>query len=337
MISVPLSFFAGIGAGSKKGILFKGGTSIESAAHTKVTVMDKTGTLTEGKFAVRKINVLAGSSEEEILALAAACEIFSTHPIARSVSEAAGVKHLTIPQLSDIKEIAGKGIVGKLNGSTVILGNRRLMEENGLTATETTDFTGTEIWLAKDQTLLGSLLISDGIKQDAKAAMAALKDAGIVPAMLTGDEKKNTEAVGAELGISEIHAGLLPDEKLSHMKEIREKHGSILYVGDGINDAPVLAGADTGAAMGSGADAAIEAADIVFLNSNVLSIPESVKIAKSVLSVAWQNVIFALAVKIAVMILGLIGFANMWVAVFADVGVTILCILNSIRLLYKKF
>ncbi len=337
VISVPLSFFAGIGAGSEKGILFKSGTSIESAAHTKVAVMDKTGTLTEGKFIVRDVRPVADVTKDEILAFAAAAETFSTHPIAKSISEAAAERHLPLPPMTGVKETAGKGIVGDSDGAVISLGNARLMKDCGIDVTESKDSAGTEIWLAMDSILLGSLIISDGIKQDAARAVSALKETGILPVMLTGDEKKNANAVGRELGITEIYAGLLPDEKLAKMKEIREKHGTVLYVGDGINDAPVLAGADTGAAMGSGADAAIEAADIVFLHTDVMSIPQSVKIAKTVLSVAGQNVVFALAIKIAVMLMGLGGFANLWVAVFADVGVTILCIMNSVRLLYKKF
>ena len=336
VISVPLSFFAGIGAGSEKGILFKSGTSIESAAHTKVAVMDKTGTLTEGKFTVREVRPIADVTEDEILAFAAAAETFSTHPIAKSVSEAASEKHLALPPMTDVKETAGKGIVGNSDGAVISLGNARLMKDFGIVVEESEYSVGTEIWLAMDSILLGSLIISDGVKPDAERAVSSLKEMGILPVMLTGDERKNANAVGRELGIYDIYAGLLPDEKLSKMKEFREKHGAVLFVGDGINDAPVLAGADTGAAMGSGADAAIEAADIVFLHTDVMSIPQSVKIAKTVLSVAGQNVVFALAVKIAVMLMGLGGFANLWIAVFADVGVTILCILNSVRLLYKK-
>ena len=339
VISVPLSFFAGIGAGSKQGILFKGGTSIESASHTQAAVLDKTGTLTEGKFKVRSIISAGRLSEDEILALAAGAESYSTHPIARSIVEEAAARNLTIPAFTDLHEQAGEGIIGKTDGTETAIGNQRLMARFGVTITEEApeDFAGTEIWIAQKNELLGSIRIADAVKADAVAAMAALKAEGITPAMLTGDALRSAQVVARQVGIEDVHAGLLPQDKLEEMKKIRAAKGNVLYVGDGINDAPVLAGADTGAAMGSGADAAIEAADLVFLNSSVSSIPMAVKIARNVLSTAWQNVIFALFIKIAVMILGLVGFANMWVAVFADVGVTILCILNSIRLLYKKF
>ena len=339
VISVPLSFFAGIGAGSKLGILFKSGTSIESTAHTKVAVLDKTGTITEGKFRVRSISPAAGMDDNDLLALAAGAEAFSTHPIARSIVDEAEAKGLKAPVIDGIHEQAGEGIIGTVGGDKVGIGNARLMERFHVTIPHTSDedFAGTEIYLAKENTYLGSIRISDAVKSDAVEAIAELKKEGITPAMLTGDAPRSAQVIGKEVGIEDIHAGLLPQDKLDEMKKIRAEKGSVLYVGDGINDAPVLAGADTGAAMGSGADAAIEAADLVFLRSSVSSIPQAVKLAKSVLSTAWQNVVFALFIKIAVMILGLAGFANMWVAVFADVGVTILCILNSIRLLYKKF
>lgn len=339
VISVPLSFFAGIGAGSKLGILFKGGTSIESTAHAKVAVLDKTGTITEGKFKVRSIAPAAGMDENDLLALAAGAEAFSTHPIARSIVDEADAKGLKAPVIDGIHEQAGEGIIGTVGDEKVGIGNARLMERFHVTVPQTSDedFAGTEIYLAKENTYLGSIRISDAVKSDAVEAIAELKKEGITPAMLTGDAPGSAKVIGKEVGIEDIHAGLLPQDKLDEMKKIRAEKGSVLYVGDGINDAPVLAGADTGAAMGSGADAAIEAADLVFLRSSVSSIPQAVKLAKNVLSTAWQNVVFALFIKIAVMILGLVGFANMWVAVFADVGVTILCILNSIRLLYKKF
>ncbi len=338
VISVPLSFFSGIGAASKLGVLFKSGTAIETTAATKAVVMDKTGTLTEGKFAVRAICPVGNATEEEILATAAAAETFSTHPIGRSVVTAAEEKGLTIPGATDVSETAGKGITCRVDGATVSLGNKRLMESIGVTIPVSSEsFAGTEIWLAKDGVLLGSLRISDELKPDAKEAVALLQKNGIAPVMLTGDAAESANDIGQKLGMTDIHAGLLPEDKLSDMRAIREEKGAVLYVGDGINDAPVLAGADTGAAMGSGADAAMEAADIVFLNSNVMSIPQSIAIAKSVISVAWQNVTFALGVKIGVMVLGLVGYANMWLAVFADVGVTLLCVLNAMRLLRKRF
>lgn len=339
VLSVPLSFFAGIGAGSKEGILFKGGTSIETVSRTKAAVLDKTGTITEGCFAVQDVVAPSDMSADEVLALAAGCESFSSHPIARSIVTAAEEKHLALPAVSDIHEIAGEGLTALWNGRKAALGNRRLMKRVG--AAIPSDFddagAGTEVWVSVDGVFKGRIIISDAIKADAKEAMAELKQMGIATVMLTGDTPLGARDVAAKVGIDDVHAGLLPQDKLEEMRGVRERKGSVLYVGDGINDAPVLAGADAGAAMGSGADAAIEAADLVFLNSAVKAIPTSIKIARTVISTAWQNVVFALVIKIAVMVLGVAGYASMWAAVFADTGVSILCILNSVRLLYKKF
>lgn len=338
VISVPLSFFAGIGAASKEGILFKGGTVMEALAKAKAAVLDKTGTLTEGSFAVRNIKTFSSMGEDEVLALAAGGEVYSTHPIARSIVNAAEKKNLNIPVLSVLKEIAGKGITGEYKGKTIYIGNRKLMESaNIATPKAAANESDSEVWIGSEGQLLGSLSISDAIKKDTVQAITDMKAIGVMPVMLTGDIPETAAMVGKKVGIEDIHAGLLPQDKLTEMQRVRSEKGAVLFVGDGINDAPVLAGADVGAAMGSGADAAIEAADLVFLNSNVSAIPQSIKISRAVIKTAWQNVIFALIVKIAVMIMGLLGHANMWVAVFADTGVTILCILYSVRLLRKRF
>ena len=339
VISVPLSFFAGIGAASKEGILFKGGTVMEALSNTKAAVLDKTGTLTEGKFKVRSIVKTAGKSEDEILALAAAGEIYSTHPIAQSIVTCANEKGLSLPKLTSMQEIAGHGVKANLNGEDIYIGNEKLLALAGISIPSLPEHkeVGTDVYVAKGKTLLGRITISDAIKSDTIEGIKDLKALSITPVMLTGDNEKSAKAIGSLVGIENIHAGLLPEDKLSEMQKVRKDIGSVLFVGDGINDAPVLAGADVGAAMGSGADAAIEAADVVFLNSNVDAISKAVRVARKVIKTAWENVAFALIVKIAVMIMGLLGYANMWVAVFADTGVTILCILYAVRLLRVKF
>lgn len=338
VISVPLSFFAGIGTASKAGILFKGGTVMEVIAKVKAAVMDKTGTITEGKFKVRDILVHGDMNRNELLALAAGAEVYSTHPIAKSIIEAANEEKVVPVKLENLHENAGYGMEGTLQGQTIYAGNARLMEKAGVPKEDLAGYKekGTLVFLARENKLLGCIVISDALKEDAVESIGEIKKLGVTPVMLTGDNRESAEAVAEKAGISKVYAGLLPQDKLSIMKEIREKEGSVLFVGDGINDAPVLAGADAGAAMGSGADAAIEAADLVFLNSDARAIPEAIRLSRKVISTAWQNVGFALFVKIAVMVMGLLGYANMWIAVFADTGVTLLCILYSIRLLKVK-
>jgi len=338
VLSVPLAFFSGIGAGSKKGILFKGGIAIESLKNVKAIVMDKTGTITKGNFVVQKANPAGNAmTANDLLAISASCELSSTHPIGNSIVEAAEEKGLSIERPSKVEEIAGHGIRAELSRGVVLCGNRKLMDAQNvdLSAYQKENF-GTEVLVALNGKFVGNIVISDTVKDDAKDAIADVKKQGIIIAMLTGDAQESADAVAKETGIDEVHAKLLPQDKLSELKKIRENHGAVMFVGDGINDAPVLAGADVGAAMGSGADAAIEAADVVFMNSEMKAIPEAVGIAKMTNSISWQNVVFALAIKIIVMIMGLFGFANMWIAVFADTGVSVLCLLNSIRILHRK-
>ena len=338
VLSVPLAFFSGIGAGSKKGILFKGGIAIESLKNVKAIVMDKTGTITKGNFVVQKANPAGNAmTANDLLAISASCELSSTHPIGNSIVEAAEEKGLSIERPSKVEEIAGHGIRAELSRGVVLCGNRKLMDAQNvdLSAYQKENF-GTEVLVAVNGKFVGNIVISDTVKDDAKDAIAAVKKQGIITAMLTGDAQESADAVAKETGIDEVHAKLLPQDKLSELKKIRENHGAVMFVGDGINDAPVLAGADVGAAMGSGADAAIEAADVVFMNSEMKAIPEAIGIAKMTNSISWQNVVFALAIKIIVMIMGLFGFANMWIAVFADTGVSVLCLLNSIRILHRK-
>lgn len=336
VLSVPLAFFSGIGAGSKKGILFKGGVALEALKDVKAVVMDKTGTITKGNFEVQKC-VALGVSEEKVLRLAANCELASTHPIGHSIVTAAKKRNLNLMRPEQVEEISGKGIKANVDGQMILCGNRGLMEMFGvdLSSYRNAQY-GTEVLVAEDGVFLGYIVIADTIKEDAVTAIRSIQAEGVRTAMLTGDAKGSAEAVAKEAGVQEVYAQLLPQDKLEKLQDIRKKHGAVLFVGDGINDAPVLAGADVGAAMGSGADAAIEAADVVFMTSAMEAIPESIRIAKITAGIAMQNVVFALVIKALVMVLGLMGFANMWLAVFADTGVAMLCVLNAVRILYKK-
>lgn len=337
VLSVPLAFFSGIGAGSRRGILFKGGVSMEALGKLKAVVMDKTGTITEGNFQLQKVVSAGDYTESELLALSAGCEQNSTHPIAVSIVNAAKEESLAVETPSALEEIAGHGISAQMSSGQVLCGNRKLMDRFRIAMPQLSEEVyGAEVYIAINGTFAGYLVISDTLKADAAAAVARLKAMGLHTVMLTGDAKDSAEAVAAKAGIDEVHAKLLPQDKLAMLSKVREEKGSVMFVGDGINDAPVLAGADVGAAMGSGADAAIEAADAVFMNTSVEAIPDAVSIARITGKIAMQNVVFALIVKAIVMILGVIGFANMWLAVFADSGVAMLCVLNSIRILYRK-
>lgn len=337
VLSVPLAFFSGIGAGSKKGILFKGGLSMESLSKLGAVVMDKTGTITEGNFKLQKTVSSGSLSEDELLALCAGCEQHSTHPIAVSIVAAAREKGLHFAEPEKLSEIAGHGIIAETSYGSVLCGNHKLMDKYHIIMPElTADSYGSEVFLAVNGMFAGYMVISDTIKSDAVSAIRKLKALGLHSVMLTGDSQSGADAVAAATGIDEVHAKLLPEGKLNELGKIRNKYGAVMFVGDGINDAPVLAGADVGAAMGTGADAAIEAADVVFMTSSTEAIPQAINISKATNRIAIQNVVFALVIKIAVMILGLTGHANMWMAVFADTGVAMICVLNSIRALYIK-
>ena len=337
VLSVPLAFFSGIGAGSKKGILFKGGIALEALKEVKAVVMDKTGTITKGNFEVQKCISLGAWKEEELLAVAAGCESTSTHPIGNSIEEKKKKRFVELERPSKVEEISGKGIRAQMKLGEVLCGNRALLEMHHVNVQMMeSDVYGTEVFVAINGELAGYLVIADTLKEDSVSAIRKMKKYGLRTAMLTGDAKTSADAIAKKAGVEEVYAQLLPEDKVEKLKEIRQKNGAVMFVGDGINDAPVLAGADVGAAMGSGADAAIEAADVVFMTSSMEAIPQSVAIAKATGAIAMQNVVFALIVKALVMILGLMGFANMWLAVFADTGVAMLCVLNSIRILYKK-
>ena len=337
VLSVPLAFFAGIGAGSKLGILFKGGVSLEMLADIKAVVMDKTGTITEGNFKVESVIPADAFTEEQIITWAGSAESASTHPIAVSIREAVKERKLTSEKPEDMKEISGEGIEVTLSEGKILCGNQKLLQRYQIAIPQNDlQESGTEVFVAKDGKYAGRIQINDLVKADSTEAIQRMKTLGLHTAMLTGDAEKNAKAVQKTTGIDEVFARQMPEDKLKNLGALREKYGAVMFIGDGINDAPVLAGADVGAAMGSGADAAIEAADVVFMTSRLSALNESYNIARKTKKIAYENVVFALAVKAAVMVLGLCGIASMWMAVFADSGVAMLCVLNSIRVLYAK-
>ena len=338
VISVPLSFFGGIGAASKIGVLVKGSNYLEQLAEMDTIVFDKTGTLTKGEFKVTKI-LPADMSEEELLELAALAENFSTHPIALSIREAYG-KDIPLERLGETEEVSGHGVKTVIDGNEVLAGNGKLMVQMEIDYKEC-DTIGTVVYLAVNGRYAGAVVISDVIKEDAEAAIRALKEAGVRKTiMLTGDRKEVGEAVARKLGLDEVYTELLPAGKVEKVEELLEQEREksyVAFVGDGINDAPVLSRADIGIAMGSmGSDAAIEAADVVLMDDNPAKIASVVKIARKTLKIVKQNIVFALAVKAVVLVLGAIGMANMWEAVFADVGVSVIAILNAMRALRTK-
>ncbi len=335
VISVPLGFFGGIGAASKKGVLVKGSNYLELLADIDTIVFDKTGTLTKGEFKVQKVAPVS-MEENELLELAALAEGYSTHPIAVSIREAYG-QPLDLERVAGTEELSGLGIHTRIDGREVYAGNAKLMRAQGVSFAESEE-AGTLVYLACEGRFAGTIVIADSIKDGAKEALVSMKRAGVKKTvMLTGDRKKAALAVGKELGIDEVRFELLPADKVSQVERLIEtlpEKGRLAFVGDGINDAPVLTRADVGIAMGSmGSDAAIEAADVVLMDDDVRKIAAIVSIARKTLRIVRQNIVFALAVKALVLILGATGYANMWAAVFADVGVSVLAILNSMRTL----
>ena len=338
VLSVPLAFFSGIGNASKHGILLKGGRVIEALANVKAVALDKTGTITSGEFKVHNVETVGSHvSSDQLLSMAAAIEAVSTHPIATSIVSEAKDQGLTVEPSDFVQELAGEGMVGMADGQQVLVGNRRLMERYAVQGypTEPAEY-GTEVLVAEGNTYLGRIIIADEARPDSAEAIADLNRQDIKTVMLTGDAEASANYIAKETGVSAVRAQLLPQDKLSVVQDIRSEYGPTMFVGDGINDAPVLAGADVGGAMGSGADAAIEAADVVFMRPSLTAIAHILDLSKSTLRVAWQNVVFAIAVKILIMLLGILGYASMWWAVFGDTGVSILCILNSVRILSRK-
>ena len=338
VLSVPLAFFSGIGNASKHGILLKGGRVIEALANVKAVALDKTGTITSGEFKVHSVETVGSHvSSSQLLSMAAAIEAVSTHPIATSIVSEAKEQGITVEASDFVQELAGEGMVGMADGQQVLVGNRRLMERYAVQGypTEAAEY-GTEVLVAEGNTYLGRIIIADEARPDSAEAIADLNGQDIKTVMLTGDAEASANYIAKETGVSAVRAQLLPQDKLSVVQDIRSEYGPTMFVGDGINDAPVLAGADVGGAMGSGADAAIEAADVVFMRPSLTAIAHILDLSKATLRVAWQNVVFAIAVKILIMALGLMGYASMWWAVFGDTGVSILCILNSVRILRRN-
>ena len=338
VLSVPLAFFSGIGNASKHGILLKGGRVIEALANVKAVALDKTGTITSGEFKVQNVETVGSHvSNTQLLSMAAAIEAVSTHPIATSIVSEAKEQGITVEASDFVQELAGEGMVGMTDGQQVLVGNRRLMERYAVQGypTEPAEY-GTEVLVAEGNVYLGRIIIADEARPDSAEAIADLNGQDIKTVMLTGDAEASANYIAKETGVSAVRAQLLPQDKLSVVQDIRAEYGPTMFVGDGINDAPVLAGADVGGAMGSGADAAIEAADVVFMRPSLTAIAHILDLSKATLRVAWQNVVFAIAVKILIMALGLMGYASMWWAVFGDTGVSILCILNSVRILRRN-
>ena len=328
VISVPLSFFGAIGGASKAGILVKGGNYLEVLNETDVFVMDKTGTITKGSFEVKK--VLPEAKRDEILAAAAIAERLSTHPIARSIEEATGGE---APSDYRIEEIAGEGVKAARGEEVIYAGNKRLMARAGVDAEDINEV-GTIVYVAKNGEYLGAIVIGDTIKPDSARAIAELKAEGSRTVMLTGDNEKTAAAIAAEAGVDEYASGLLPADKVEHIAKYLGRKRKTAFVGDGINDAPVLMRADVGLAMGAlGSDSAIEAADIVLMNDSLASIPVAKRIAKKTMRIVYENIVFALGVKAAILILSAFGITGMWLAIFADVGVAVLAILNAMRML----
>ena len=338
VISIPLSFFAGIGGASNQGVLVKGSNYLETLAQTKYVVFDKTGTMTQGVFEVSGIHHNE-MSDEKLLEYAALAECSSSHPISKSLQKAYG-KPIDRKRVTDIEEISGNGVIAKVDGVSVAAGNAKLMKKLGI-AYQECHHVGTVVHMAVDGRYAGHILISDIVKPHAKEAIAELKKAGISKTvMLTGDSRRVADQVAAELGIDEVYSELLPADKVTKVEELLDKKTAkekLAFVGDGINDAPVLSRADIGIAMGAlGSDAAIEAADIVLMDDDPLKISKAIKIARKCIRIVYENIYFAIGIKVLCLILGAIGIANMWMAIFADVGVMIIAVLNAIRALFVK-
>ncbi len=337
VLSVPLAYFSGIGASSKLGILFKGGNSIEALGKVKAIAFDKTGTLTDGTFSVTKVECFGNADENALLTICGSCEQGSTHPVAESITSYCREKSLALVSPEKSEELAGRGVSSELNSKKILCGNERLMAENGIKLpANLAPTSGSVVYVAVDGNAVGRVVVSDTIKKTSRDAMKKLRALGIKTAMFTGDKKENAEIAANELGIDIVRAELLPDGKLEEIRKLRSEYGSVMFVGDGINDGPVLAGADVGGAMQSGSDLALEAADAVFMNSEPEAVVTAKKIANKTLRISYENIIFALAIKAVVLVLGLLGHPNMWLAVFADSGTAMLLILNSIRILRTK-
>ena len=337
VLSVPLAYFSGIGAASKMGILFKGGDSIEALAKVKAVAFDKTGTLTNGTFTVTQVQTFGVLSNRHLLRICGSCEIASTHPVAESIVEYCRKNDLKLGAPDNAKEVAGRGIEAEVSGRTVLCGNERMMKEYGVPIPKGQPADGgSVVYIAIEGKAEGRIVVADTFKKSAHDAVAALNAMGIHTALLTGDKKENAHIAGKKLGVEVSKGELLPDEKLKEIEELRNVYGAVMFVGDGINDGPVLAGADVGGAMHTGSHLALEAADTVFMNPEPTAVVNSKKLADKTQRIAYENIVFALVIKAAVLVLGILGLPSMWFAVFADSGTAMLLILNSIRNLSIK-
>ena len=336
VLSVPLAFFSGIGAASKMGILFKGGNAIEALGKVKVIVFDKTGTLTNGIFSITDVKSYGNIKERDLLSICGSCEQNSTHPIAESITDYCKKNEIKIFSLDKVKEIAGRGISAIYNGKDLLCGNEKLMSENNILIPDKDKTLGCLVYIAINNKIEGRIIVSDCAKKTSLSSISQLKEMGIKTSMLTGDKSENANAMANYLGMDSFKGDLLPEGKLAEIEKIRFENGEVMFVGDGINDGPVLAGADVGGAMYNGSDLALVAADAVFMNSEPESIVKAKKIAEKTLVISYENIIFALLIKGFILLLGILGHPNMWLAVFADSGSGVLLILNSIRVLNIK-
>ena len=336
VLSVPLAYFSGIGAASKLGILFKGGNAIEALGKVNAIAFDKTGTLTDGCFTVTEIVSYGDMGSNELLSICGSCEQYSTHPVAESIVEYCRENGAKLTEAEKSGEIAGRGVTAVIGGKNIICGNERLMSENNITVNDKEVPLGSVVYIAVDGRIEGRIIVSDIVKKTSANAVKQLKAMGVRTAMLTGDKSENAAAIAKQLGIDSGKGNLLPDGKLKEIEALRKECGAVMFVGDGFNDGPVLAGADVGGAMQSGSDLALEAADAIFMNSEPDAVVRAKKIADKTMRISMENIIFALAIKAVVLILGLLGHPNMWLAVFADSGTAMLLILNSIRVLHTK-
>ncbi len=337
VLSVPLAYFSGIGAASRLGILFKGGNALEALGKVKAIAFDKTGTVTNGSFSVTGIKTYGKITEGQLLSLCGACEESSSHPVAQSIVRYCDDNGIKRPNAERIREISGRGVIAEISGKELICGNAALMYESGVDLPEEDEMSlGSVVYVAYNGKAEGRIIVSDTIKSTSAQAIKALNEMGIVTAMLTGDKAENANAVARELNIGYVRGELMPDEKLTEIEKIRAEYGPVMFVGDGINDGPVLAGADIGGAMQSGADLALEAADAVFMKSELNSVVTAKLIADETLKISLRNIVFALLIKGAVLAFGLLGHPSMWFAVFADSGTAMLLIMNSVRILRTK-
>lgn len=332
VLSVPLAYFSGIGKASKNGILFKGGNSLEMLNKIKAVAFDKTGTVTKGIFTVTECRPYGEFSEMELLSLCGSVESMSSHPVAVSIANYCREKNITLSEVANAEEIAGMGI----KTDNILCGNEKLMNKYGISVDIKPEHSGSVVYTAYNNKLCGYVLVSDSVKENSAKAVKSFKDMGIKTFMLTGDKAQNAEMTADKVGIDNVYSELLPSEKLEKVQEIRKNYGNVMFIGDGINDAPVLAGADVGGAMQNGSDLALESADVIFMKSDLQSAVTAKRIADKTALITKQNIIFALAIKFAVLVLGLFGIANMWFAIFADSGTAMLLVLNSIRILFSK-